>query len=179
MAISGSEVVNPRTGQRTRFLQTAADTSGSFLRMETFHVPHKPPEPEHVHPSQRSRFEVVTGTVCFQIRGEKRIYRAGEVVNIPANTPHFFWVEGDEETHAIQEFRPALSIEDFFVTYFALAREGKLNDKGLPNLLQMAVLMRRHNQDIRVTNPPRIVQQLVMWTFAPFGRLLGYREAIT
>ncbi|MCZ7554728.1 MAG: hypothetical protein M5U05_19495 [Anaerolineales bacterium] len=79
--------------------------------------------------------------------------------------------------HAIQEFRPALKIEDFFDTYFALARAGKLNEEGLPNLLHMAVIMREYDREIRAVHPPRLVQQMLMWSLAPIGRLLGYRGA--
>lgn len=175
MAKSGSEIVNPRTGQRTIFLKTAADTSGMLLLTETFHPPHSPAEPEHVHPFQESRCEVRTGCLHFRIDGKERVVRAGEAVDIPRDVPHYFWNEGDEEAHAIQEFRPALNSEDFFDTYFALARAGKLNEKGIPaNPLHMAVLLQEFDQVIRVTRPPRLVQQLLM-SLAPLGRLLGYR----
>lgn len=175
MATSGSEIVNPRTGQRTVFLQTAADTGGTLLRMETFHPPHGPAEPEHVHPLQASRCEILSGSLCFRIAGIERSIGPGEAVDIPRNVPHTFWNASDDQAHAIQEFRPALKIEDFFATYFALARAGKLNKQGLPNLFLMAVLMREYDQEIRVQQPPRLVQTLLMWSLAPIGRLLGYR----
>lgn len=62
-----------------------------------------------------------------------------------------------QEAHTIQEFRPALNIEDFFVKYFALARDGQPNGQEMPNLLQLAVLMQAHDDEIRVTRPPRII----------------------
>jgi quercetin dioxygenase-like cupin family protein len=175
MVTSGSEIFNPRTGQRTLFLQTAADTGGTLLRVETFHPPHGEAEPEHVHPFQQSRCEVLSGVLHFCIAGKERSVRPSEVIDIPANVPHYFWNENDEEAHAIQEFRPALKTEDFFDTYFALARAGKLNEKGLPHLLHMAVIMQEYDQVIRVLQPPRLVQKLLMWTLSPVGRLLGYR----
>lgn len=174
MVKAGSEISNPRTGQRMIFLQTAGTTGGKLLRTDNFHPPHSPPEPEHVHPSQESRCEVVSGSLSFRIAGVERLVRAGEVVDIPRDVPHYFWNDSDTEAHTIQEFRPALHIENFFDTYFALAREGKLNDKGLTNPLHMAVLMQEYDSVIRVTQPPRRVQRLVMM-LAPLGRLLGYR----
>jgi quercetin dioxygenase-like cupin family protein len=174
MVKSGSEISNPRTGQRTVFLQTAGSTGGKLLRVETFHPAHSPPEPEHVHPFQESRCEVISGSLRFSVAGVERLVSAGEAVDIPRRVPHYFWNDGDKEAHAIQEFRPALNIEDFFDTYFALARAGKLNDKGLANPLQMAVIMREYDRVIRVTQPPRTVQRLLM-ALAPLGRLLGYR----
>jgi quercetin dioxygenase-like cupin family protein len=174
MVKSGSEIVNPRTGQRTLFLQTAGTTGGKLLRTENFHPAHSPPEPEHVHPFQESRCEVISGALRFSVAGVERLVSAGETVDIPRNVPHYFWNDSDSEAHAIQEFRPALRIEDFFDTYFALARAGKLNGKGLPNPLHMAVLMREYDPVIRATQPPRWVQRLLM-ALAPLGRLLGYR----
>ncbi len=175
MAKSGSEIFNPRTGQRTIFLQTAADTGGDLLRTETFHPPHSPAEPEHVHPFQESRCEVISGRLHFRIAGTVRDVGPGDVIDIPRNVPHHFWNESEEEAHALQEFRPALNIEHSFDTYFALAEAGILNEKGIPpNPLHMAVLMREFDQVIRVTQPPRLVQQLLM-SLAPLGRLLGYR----
>lgn len=175
MAQSGSEILNSRTGQRTIFLRTAANTGGAYLRVETFHPPHQPAEPEHVHPFQESRCEMVSGMLHFRIAGSEQTVRPGQAVDIPRNVPHYFWNDGEEEAHAIQEFRPALKTEDFFDTYFALARAGKLNEKGIPaNLLHMAVLIQEYDQVMRVTQPPRPVQLLLM-ALAPLGRLLGYR----
>lgn len=174
MAQSGSEIVNPRTGQRTLFLKTAADTSGAVLRMESFHPPQQPAEPEHIHPFQESRCEVISGTLHFRIAGSERSAGAGEAIDIPRNIPHYFWNGSAEEAHAIQEFRPARNIEDFFDTYFALARAGKLSERGIPaDLFPLAVLLREYDQVIRVTQPPRFVQRLLM-LLAPCGRLFGY-----
>lgn len=175
MAQSGSEILNSRTGQRTVFLQTAADTTGAYLRMESFHPPRQPAEPEHVHPFQESCCEVLSGTLHFRIAGRERVVKPGEIINIPRNVPHYFWNDGGEAAHAVQEFRPALNIEDFFDTYFALARDGQLNEQGIPvRMFHLAVLLREYDQVIRVTQPPRLVQLLLM-SLAPFGRLLGYR----
>jgi quercetin dioxygenase-like cupin family protein len=130
MATSGNEIANPRTGQRTIFLQTAHETNNALLRMETFHAAHGPAEPEHIHPVQHSSCQVLAGTLRFRIDGKEQSIGPGQVVHIPPGTPHYFWNDGDGEAHAIQEFRPALNIEDFFATYFALARDKKLNRAG-------------------------------------------------
>jgi len=74
----------------------------------------------------------------------------------------------------VQEFRPALHIDEFFETFFALSRDGKLNDKGIPNLLHGSVIMLNHKNEIRVTKPPWLLQYLTYIVLAPIGRLLGY-----
>ena len=101
--------------------------------------------------------------------------RAGERIVIPANTPHHFWNEGDEVARAIQEFRPALQTEHFFETYFALAREGKLDEKGMPSLLQMAVLVPAFRDEMRPTSPPWPLLRGIAWLLGPIARARGYR----
>lgn len=179
MATSGSEIANSRTGQRTIFLQTAHETNNALLRIETFHAAHGLAEPEHIHPVQQSSCEVLAGSLRFCINGKEQSIGPGQVVCIPPGTPHYFWNDGDDEAHALQEFRPALNIEDFFATYFALARDEKLNRAGLPNLLQLGVLMQEYDEAIRVTKPPRFVQQLLKWILGPLGRWCGYRGVYT
>jgi quercetin dioxygenase-like cupin family protein len=170
---TGDVIVNPRTGQRMVFRQTAADSGGALLQIETVN-PRGPAEPEHVHPRQESNATVLSGTLRFSIRGRVQVVRAGETIVIPANTPHYFWNEDEEEARAIQELRPALRSEDFFETYFALARDGKLNAQGLPNLLHTAVLTAAYWDEIRVTRPPMLVQRIFATLLAPLGRLRGY-----
>ena len=172
---SDDEIVNPRTGQRMVFRQTAADTGGALLQIETFN-PRGPAEPEHVHPLQESNARVLAGALHFSVRGRVKVVRAGEMITIPANVPHYFWNEGEEVAHAIQELRPALRTEDFFETYFALAREGKLDERGMPpSLLHIAVLTADFWDVIRVTRPPMAVQRLLATLLAPLGRRRGYR----
>src|SRR5690348_15372343 len=109
MAHTGEEIVNPRTGQRMLFRQTATDTNGKLLQVETVNPAHRPAEPEPIHPEQVSSAEVLAGTLWFNIAGEVRRVPAGEKIVIPAGVPHYFWNEGDEDARAIQELRPALS----------------------------------------------------------------------
>lgn len=176
MATRGTQILNPRTGQRSVFLQTAHDTGGALFQMESHHPPHGLWEPEHTHPFQESRCEVLAGRLRFRVGGAERAVGAGESVVIPAGVPHTFVNDGDLEARAVQEFRPALNIEDFFVAYFVLARDGKLNESGMPkSMLQLAVLLKAYDRVIRVTNPPRFLQRFLMETLGPVGRLAGYR----
>ena len=176
MAQAGEEIVNPRTGQRMIFRQTAGDTGGTLLRLETLNPPHGAAEPEHVHVRQESSAEVLAGTLHFRVRDEVRVVRAGEKIVIPPNTPHRFWNEGEEDARAIQEFRPALRTELFFETLFGLARDGKLNDKGMPSLLQLAVMTPAFGDEIRPTSPPWPLLRVIAWLLGPIAHARGYRS---
>jgi hypothetical protein len=57
---------------------------------------------------------------------------------------------------------------------FSLAADGKVNSKGLPNPLRLAVIARHHFGDVRLPFPPAWLQRLGLAFGAPVGRLLGY-----
>jgi quercetin dioxygenase-like cupin family protein len=175
IARAGDEIVNPRTGQRMVFLETGEESDGQLLRIDSYNPPAGGPEPEHVHPFQESGAMVLAGSLRFSVDGEERSVKAGESITIPADTPHNFWNDGEEEAHAVQWFRPALKIDRFFETFFGLAQDGKLNDKGLPSLLQLAVGVPYFGDEIRLTNPPWAIQRALFGLLAPVGRMLGYR----
>jgi hypothetical protein len=124
---------------------------------------------------QQSGAEVISGSVRFRVGAEERSLKAGESITIPANTPHFFWNDGEEEAHFIGWFRPALKIERFFESFFGLAQDGKLNEKGLPSMLQLAVMVPHFGDEIRLTSPPWAVQRATFGMLAPIAKLLGYR----
>ncbi len=171
MTDTDNEIVNPRTGQRMRFERS---TGGALLRIETTNPP-GPAEPEHVHPKQESSAEVLAGTLHFSVRGAVRAVGAGEKIVIPPNTPHYFWNEGPDEAHAIQELRPALQTEQFFRTYFALARDGKTDETGMPGFLQLVALVPAFADEIRPTRPPWPALRLLALILAPIARWRGYR----
>jgi mannose-6-phosphate isomerase-like protein (cupin superfamily) len=164
-------IVNPRTGQQMTFVTDSTE----LLEIDSISPPNKTPEPEHVHPLQESGSHVTAGVLRFQIAGEERIVAAGESITIPANTPHFFANDGPEDAHAIGWFRPALNTRAFFETLFALAQDGKLDDKGMPSLLQIAVMIPVFADVIRPTSPPWAIQRAASILLGPAARARGYR----
>jgi quercetin dioxygenase-like cupin family protein len=178
MALKGDEIVNPRTGQRMKFLQTSRDTNGELLQIDCFNLPGGVKEPEHIHPYQENRFEILLGSLMFCIAGKEQLVNSGEVISIPSKVPHFFWNGCNDEVHYIQEFRPALRSEFFFEALFGLARDGKLNEKGTANLFLMADFVPDFWNEIRVTKPPEIVQSLLFGILRPVTKLLGYQRTL-
>jgi quercetin dioxygenase-like cupin family protein len=178
MARPGQTIVHRRTGQRMTFLRTGGETKGSLLQMDCLSPPDAPREPEHVHPRQETSFQVRSGLLGVRVDGDEQEVGAGGTFTIAPNARHQFWAKGDEPARYIQEFRPALHIDQFFETLFALAEQGKLNDKGMPSLLQMMAMVPEHEEEIRPTNPPWAVVKTLSAVLAPVARRLGYRPTI-
>jgi quercetin dioxygenase-like cupin family protein len=175
MIKQGDSITNSRTGQRMIFLQTWAETNGTQLKIECFSPVTSLKEPEHIHPFQENRFRLLAGQLRFNIAGKEEIAHAGDTVSITKNVPHHFWNSGNSEAHYIQEFYPALRIDRLFETFFALARDGRLNQKGIPNIFRSSLIMLKHEKEIRLAKPAWPLQKFVFTLLAPVGRLLGYK----
>ncbi len=174
MAHAGDELLSPFS-RRLVFRKTAADTNGELVEVDAYYEPGGNPPFVHYHPSQEERFEVVSGELLTHVDGVERTYGAGETFVLPPGSRHSMHNAGNEEVHFIWQTRPALKTEAFFETIFGLARDGKISEKGVPNLLRVAVLMREYQDELRVTRPPFAIQKLLFGLLAPIGGLLGYR----
>lgn len=175
MARSGDVLEHPVTGERIVWRRVARETNGELLQGELFAVPGGRPAAAHVHPDQEERFEVLAGTLKLVVDGKQATLRPGDIAVIPPGRPHTWANVGDDEARVLGEFRPALRTEMFFETLFGLARDGKVNSKGLPNLLRLAVIMREYEDEMQLARPPAGVQKAVFAPLAVVGRRLGYR----
>jgi quercetin dioxygenase-like cupin family protein len=177
MARVGDEIYNPVQQDRVIWRKTARDTDGELLSADLFVSPGGG-NPMHVHPRQEERFKAVSGSLGVQVRDERRWLTEGEEVIVPPGTPHRWWNDSDdEEAHVSVELRPALNSEVFFETLYGLARDGKTDENGVPNLLQQAVALDGINRgEIYLASPPVPVQKVILAVLAPVGRLLGYRD---
>jgi mannose-6-phosphate isomerase-like protein (cupin superfamily) len=171
---------NPHTGERINLLAIAEETAGELTRME-IRVRPGPADwvgPDHFHPLQEERFEVVSGTPIFRIEGGERMAKPGEVITVPVGVTHIFRNGGGEELVMISEYRPGLkSVETFFATFFGLAADGKLGRRGRPRLLQSVLTLWEVRDYFIVTRPPPVVQRLLFPPLAALARLRGYRAS--
>ena len=174
MPREGQEIINPRTGQRMRFVRIHQDE----LQIETMNPPTDEREPEHVHPQQQSGAEVRSGSLVFELAGKPRRVGPGGSITIPPNAPHRFWNDAEEEAHWVQFFRPALAIAAFFETYFELARRGDLTEGGDIPLLQVAAMVPQFRDEIRLTRPPWPIVHTASLLLGPVARLRGYRGVL-
>jgi quercetin dioxygenase-like cupin family protein len=173
MAEPGDEIARSKD-ERILFRKTASETNGGLLEVDVTYRPGSSRPPEHYHPYQEERFEVLSGTIHAQIGQDALIYQAGDSFLIPAGVSHWMHNISDEQGRVYWQTRPAFNTETFFTTIWGLARDGKI-DEGGPSLLQAAVIGREYAQEFRLTRPPYPIQRLLFALLAPIGRLLGYR----
>jgi|SRR5579859_535126 len=174
MARAGDEFFDPIRGQRLIFRQTARESKGELVEVDAFYRPGSDAPPEHIHPQQEEYFEVQAGSIETRVNGQEKRYEAGESFRIPAGAAHQMWNGGSTEARLLWQTRPALHTDDFFEIMWGLAQAGKTNKAGLPNLLQLAVILQQYRQEFRPVKPPFIVQNIVFALLAPLGRLCGY-----
>ncbi len=176
MAKRGDVIEHPVTGERITFLKTSEETNSEYALLDLHVKPYGFVAAPHVHPRLQETFEIRKGTFTFIIDGQRREVGSGEGATVSAGAPHAWWNSGEEEGVTVLEFRPALKAEEFFESFFGLAKDGKDSPKtGLPNLLWMAVILRSYNDFIYLAKPPLAVQRAIFTPLAAVGRLLGYK----
>jgi quercetin dioxygenase-like cupin family protein len=177
MARAGDELVNPVTGLRTVFRKTARETGGELLQVDWIGEPGWSTSPDHIHPRQEERFEIISGKLGLRVEGIERIHGAGEVIVAAAGSAHAAWNgSSEDEVHVLVDFRPALRTERAFETLAGLARDGKTNKAGPPrNPLLLALVLHHFEEEIYFVRPPLAVQRMIFGALAKVARLLGYR----
>jgi quercetin dioxygenase-like cupin family protein len=176
MARAGDELLNPATGLRTVFRETAQSTGGDLLQVDWIGGPGWTTGPDHVHPHQEERFEVLSGKLGLRAEGVEHLHGSGDVIVVSAGSPHAAWNAGEDHVHVLVEFRPALRTEIALETLAGLARDGKTLGSGVPrNPLLLALVLREFEDEIRFVRPPLPLQNMLLAPLAMIARVLGYR----
>jgi quercetin dioxygenase-like cupin family protein len=68
---------------------TTAESGGQFSLVDIV-LPRDVPVPPHIHTDQDETFYILEGELAFEIAGQPRTARAGDVVFVPRGTPHAF-----------------------------------------------------------------------------------------
>jgi quercetin dioxygenase-like cupin family protein len=111
MARAGQEI-HGQEGMVLHLVRTGADTGGELLEMEASYSGTGGMPPEHVHPHQAERFEVLEGTMRTIIGGAEHRYGVGETFEVAPGTPHQMGAEGPARMR--WEVRPAMRTAEFF-----------------------------------------------------------------
>ena len=175
MAYPNKVISNKITGQDIKFIQTAKDTKGELLEMESSFAPHSHEPPAHYHPLQEEDFIVIYGELTIRIDDQLRILRANDHLHIHSKKVHAMWNNSDEKAIVNWKVRPAMNIEQLLETVTGLANDNKTNNKGVPSILQTVVLMKHYSNVYRPAKPPFIVQKILFGILSFFARRFGYK----
>jgi mannose-6-phosphate isomerase-like protein (cupin superfamily) len=83
MAQEGQEIQSPG-GMTLRIVRITLE----LLEMDAAYSGEAGMPPEHLHPSQAERFEILDGSMRTIVGGEERVYETGESFEVPAGTRH-------------------------------------------------------------------------------------------
>ena len=98
--------------------------------------------PPHVHRNHQEHFRVESGTVELRVGRLRERVASGGIRSVTHGTPHAMGQAGKDEAHVVERLTPAIRREDFFETFWGIAREGKATPAGMPrNRLQLALLI--------------------------------------
>jgi quercetin dioxygenase-like cupin family protein len=153
MANAGDVLENPFTGQTLTFRRTTAQTAGELLEVESSWAGAGQEPPEHHHPYQEERFEVLEGELRARVGDAEHTVRAGETLDVPAGTPHSMWNPGPGRARAVWQTHPGLKTEAFFELVWGLAQAAKANDKGGPSADEVAAMLRQYADEFRLGRP--------------------------
>ncbi|HXH85361.1 MAG TPA: cupin domain-containing protein, partial [Nitrospira sp.] len=173
--MSARTLHNPRTGETITFTRTSRDTGGGLFEMNYKMAPHAAIADEHSHPHQEMIISVLSGTLTCTVDGADKKIQAGAKVIIPAGVFHFQRNDSETEVQAVEQYRPALQMQEFFEVLIGWANDNKTNEWGLPTPLRSAVMHRYFKRSIRSSSKWR---NLMAWLLAPLGRALGYQREV-
>jgi mannose-6-phosphate isomerase-like protein (cupin superfamily) len=179
VTIASDVFQHPVLGERILVLKSAQETGGDSLHLELHLAPHQSISLEHVHPVQKERLTVLSGVMHVHMNGAMSTVRPGQKLEIPPGAPHMCWNANTNQAVAHVEFRPALRMEGYLETFFALAQAGQVSRKtGLPGIVRRAVLLNEYRNEIRLVGMAEPVQSCLFALLAAIGKLLGYHRAL-
>ncbi len=175
MSKRGDAFNNPITGEHGVVRLGTEDTLDKRLVADLRVNPGGAVVGEHVHPSTDERFTVVSGKIGYRLDGKEGIATGGDVLEIEHGRVHDWWNAGDDEARVIVEVMPAERFELMISTLFGLAIDGKTDSKGMPNILQMAVIAQEFSDVVQFMSPPPSIQNILFGILAPIARWRGYQ----
>lgn len=172
----GDVIENRVTGERAVVLRGTEEAGDhGKLACHLFVRPGGAVMGEHVHSRITERFRVIKGRLGVRLDGSEAVLEAGGDVTVSPGVVHDWWNAGEDEAQVLVEIQPGRRFELMIVNVFGLANDGKTNSKGMPNILQLAVIGREFRDVAEFVKPPPAIQRVLFAILAPLARALGYR----
>lgn len=158
MARVGDVIENPAMGGSLEFRRIDA----ALLEFDLFLGPGGVIFTEHVHPHQVERFEVLCGAVQGHVERKPQTVTAGGSSVVTAGVAHAWWNAVEHETHLRVQFRPALNSAEMIETAFALARDGRTDQSGVPRFPHSLGLLLAFPDEFRPARMPVLAHRIAL-----------------
>src|ERR1700733_15105218 len=120
-------------------------------------------------------FSVLAGELTVIRDGKQSTLMAGESAHIEPGVWHDWFNAAGVDAVVRVEVTPGQRFAHMLETLFGLARLGHVDDKGMPDPLQLALFVQEFSDVIVFRRPPVVVQRLVFSALAPIAKRRGYR----
>ncbi len=171
----GDELDNPVTREHARILEAPWQNPQGRARAEMIARVGARVLGEHQHPGIVERFTVLEGELTVRLDGKVSKLLEGQSSEVTAGRWHDWWNASDRDARVIVEVQPGERFAHMLETLFGLAQLGHVDDKGMPNLLQMALIGREFSDTVQFKSPPPAVQRALFAALAPLAHAMGYR----
>jgi quercetin dioxygenase-like cupin family protein len=171
----GEILENPVTRERAVIIELPWQNPEGRAVAEMTALPGARVVGEHLHPGIHESFSVLKGELTVVRDGQRSRLRAGESAHIEPGVWHDWFNQADVDAVVRVEVTPGERFAHMIETLFGLAREGHVNGKGMPDLLQLALTAQEFSDVIVFRKPPPGVQRVVFGALGPIARRRGYR----
>lgn len=171
----GDELVNPVTGEYSRVLELPWQNPEGRASAELLAVVGSRVLGAHLHPGITEKFTVLEGELTVQLDGTTQKLVEGQSAEVKPGSWHDWWNAADHDARVLVEVTPGARFAHMIETLFGLAQLGYVDAKGMPNLLQMAMIGREFSDTVQFKSPPPAAQKALFAVMAPLAHALGYR----
>jgi mannose-6-phosphate isomerase-like protein (cupin superfamily) len=171
------KINNPQIGDTVTFIKTAAETNNEYLLVEVELAPGGGTG-LHYHTTFIEHFEPVKGILGVQVDKEELMVHPGETYTIRKKVIHRFFNPDPLNSITFKvKITPARYFEWTLRVIYGLARDGKVNAKGLPkNIWHLALMLDKGETYIPAI--PYFLQRAVFGFLAWIGRMLGKQREL-
>ena len=71
------------------------------------------------------------------------------------------WWQIKEEASVVVEATPGDRLSEFITSIFGLCRDSKVNEDGVPRLLQIMVMVNEYSDEMILSSPPPAIQKTI------------------
>jgi mannose-6-phosphate isomerase-like protein (cupin superfamily) len=166
---------NPKTREASIVIEAPADNPDRRLVAELHLEPGAAVVLEHLHPAIDERFEVLEGQLGWKLDGREGVAGPGDAVDVPAGSWHDWWQVGDKRTVCRVTVTPGDRFLELIESLWGLAVDGKTDEAGKPNPLQLIAISQEFSDILVPRQPPPAVQKVLFPVLGALAKARGYR----